>query len=68
MTGMSSALIRAALAAVASPDATHPCADHNPALWSLWCAVKGRNPMAPADHWTEADVVASFREMLNAAA
>lgn len=64
MSDMQSALITAAVASVASPDATKPCADHNPALWSLWCALRDRNPLAPSQHWTEADVLTSLRKTL----
>jgi len=33
-----------------------PCAEINPALWSYFCKLRGREDR-PSDVWTEADVV-----------
>lgn len=33
-----------------------PCSEVNPALWSYFCKLRGRDDR-PSDVWTEADVV-----------
>ena len=37
-----------------------PCHLVNPEMWRAYCALVGRYP-APADHWTEYDVIAALR-------
>ena len=37
-----------------------PCHAVNPELWFDYCRTVGRYP-APADHWTEYDVIAALR-------
>jgi hypothetical protein len=64
-TAMRAALIRAALTGIKSMDVSEPCATKNPGLWTIWCNLKGRDPLSPSEHWTEADVVQSMEEMLN---
>jgi len=37
-----------------------PCHAVNPELWTQYCLIVGRYP-APAEHWTEYDVIAALR-------